>query len=184
MSNIVYGNDCEEEVPAHVCTDCGDVENGRVSSVAFIKKAYISTLKADPSNPTTWTTGILSGAIKIIPRTSGSFAQESVTGNGYGRVKERLIGYANTLTYRDPDYKENWGFYNGMKDAKSYHVAYATETLIHISDEPVTIKPLQPVEDDLNSEVTWNVEVVWDQGPLIRPVPQPDGIFDCFSVTP
>lgn len=184
MSIIVYGEDCELEVGAHNCNDCGDLENGRVSSVAYISRAYIGTLKADPTNPAVWAAGILSGAIKVIPRTSGSFTPEPVRVTGYGRVSERLVGYNNTLSYRDPDYATNWGFYNGLKDSKIYHVAYATETLLHISDEPVSITPLQPVEDDLNSEVTWNVEVLWQQGPLLQPVAQPEGIFECFTVAP
>lgn len=182
MSNIIYGNDCETEIPAHLCNSCGDIENGRVSSKAYINRNYINTVKADPSNPLVWKAGIESGQIRIIPQTSGSFNPEPVKAPGYGRQSERLIGYNNTLSVKDPDYALNHSFYDAIKGSRIWHVAYCTETLVHISDNPVTVVPLQPVEDDLNSEVTWNVEVTWQQGNLLKPYVIPEGIFDCFTV--
>jgi hypothetical protein len=65
-------------------------------------------------------------------------------------------------------------------------VAYLTETLVHISDVPVSITPTNPVEEGLTTVVNWQVSFTWTSSNL----PEPHAasallatVFTCFEVT-
>lgn len=183
--SIYYPNSCETAVPDHVCDGCigNDVEHGRVRSIALIAKSYYATLIADPDDPTLWTAGVADKKIIIIPETSGAYDGGSpIYGPGYGDITDRLIGYAHTLTYKDPNYKLNAAFYNALKLSGGFHIAYRTETQNHISGKPVRCTPKAPITDDIASEVVWDVEVKWNEINIPAPVAIPAGIFDnCFQ---
>jgi hypothetical protein len=57
-------------------------------------------------------------------------------------------------------------------------VAYRTETQIHISNNPVQVIPKNPVQDDITTEVVWDVLVKWSDSDVPCPVDVPAGIFD------
>jgi hypothetical protein len=181
MYAIYYPGGCVEgDVPDHICSDCGDIEHGRVRSVAFIKKSFVF---ADPSSPAEWLTGIASKDIIIIPNVRGAFnGGDPQSAPGYGDQSERNTGYNMELTFQDPDYGVNGDFYNALKNSKNYRVGWRTETQTHISDKVAAVFPNNPQTDDLNSEVTWNVAVRWSQSDLAIPMETPAGVFDaCFD---
>lgn len=178
---IYYPAGCESQIPDHVCDPCEAREKGRIGSVAYIKKEFEFT---DPSNPEEWRTGIEAGDIIIIPEVTGSFDGGSeVEGPGYGRQATSLIGYNFTSNFKDPNYKNNCDFYNGLKNSRAWRYAYVTETQVHLTTNPVVSIPKNPVTEELNSDVVWDVTVKWSDSNLPCPFPKPAGIFDeCFSV--
>jgi len=180
--SIYYPEGCDSTVPDHICDPCETPEHGRVGSVAYIKTSFNF---ADQTDPTEWQTGINSRDIIVIPAVFGSFDGGSpVEGTGYGRQATRLTGYNFSLTYKDPNYKSNCEFYNGLKNSRNYKVAWVTETQTHISDNAVSVIPKQPVTDDVASIVEYDVEVKFAQGDLACPFDTPAGIFDqCLLVT-
>lgn len=179
---IYYPADCEQEIPDHICDPCEAREKGRIGDVAFIKDTFVFT---DETNPTEWQTGINSRDIIIIPGVLGSYDGGSeVLGAGYGRQSESFIGYNFTSNFKDPNYKSNCLFYNLLKDSKNYRYAFKTETQLHITNNPVVVIPKNPVTEDLNSDVVWDVLVKWADRDVPCPIDEPVGIFDCFTVAP
>lgn len=178
--------DCTGAVEAPTCDPClNDIEHGRVRGVAYIAADYYATLVADPTDISLWTDGVAAGKIFIIPATQGNFdggAPVEVT--GYGDADTKVIGYKFTLTYKDPTLQGNTAFYNSIKNSGNYYVAFRTETLTRISDNPATVKPKAPIEDDLNSEVVWNVEVTYSQPDHSVPFDTPLDLFTCATATP
>lgn len=180
---IYYPGGCDVSVPDHVCDECEPIEHGRLRSAAFVKKSFYATLAADPNNPAVWQEGIASKEIIIIPEVRGSYnGGDPQEGTGYGHVSTRLTGYNHEATFSDPNYARNADFYNGLKYSRNFHFVWATETQIHISDVPVSVFPSNPVDEDINSEVVWNVIVRFSQPDLATPFETPPGIFDrCFD---
>jgi hypothetical protein len=179
MSSIYYPTGCDTLVPDHYCNTCESTEHGRVRSVAFVKRDFEFV---DITNPNEWTVGIENKDIIIIPEVLGSFdGGTAVESSGYGDQQSKLNGFDFILTYKDPNYKDNADFYNALKYSRNYKVAYRTENLVHLSDNTVSVVPHNPVEEDLTTEVVWNVEVKFSQGDLPVPYTTPEGIFQCFD---
>lgn len=180
LSAIYYPGGCAASQPAHFCSDCSEAEHGRVRSIAFIAKDFTIT---DPSDPTEWAAGVAAGKIIIIPAVIGSYnGGDPVTGTGYGDVAEKLNGYNFELTFKDPNYAENADFYNALKNSRNYRVAFRSENLTHMSDKAVSVIPKNPITDNLNDEVVWDVTVKFQQSDLPTPFDTPEGIFDtCFD---
>lgn len=177
--NIYYPTGCDSQIPDHVCTNCDDIEHGRVRSVAFIKKSFTFT---DPTNPQQWQNGILSKQIIIIPDVNGTFdggAEQEA--DGYGDQQTRLIGYVFTANFKDPNYKQNAHFYNELKNSRNYYFAYRTESQIHFSDVVVETIPKNPVTAGTTDEVVWDVTVKWTNEDVPEPYDAPLGIFNCFD---
>ena len=89
--SIYYPAGCDA-LPVHTCNDCGvplNGEMGRIRSMAIIQKDYA----LDPTSLSSWTTGITSGDIIIIPETTGSFdGGKAKKGPGYGDTVETYLG--------------------------------------------------------------------------------------------
>jgi hypothetical protein len=163
---VYYFGACDETaIPDHICDPCEAQEKGRVSSVAFIQKNFVFS---DPSNPAEWVAGINSRQIFVIPTVTGSFdGGTAVTGSGYGRQATKFLGFDFTMNFRDPNYTQNPDFYFSP----------------HISDNPVSVVPKNPVTEEINSDVVWDVDVAWNQDGVVRPYPQPANIIDeCYNV--
>lgn len=174
--SVYYPTGCDALVPDHYCDTCEAVENGRVSSVAFIKQTFAFV---DPTDPTEWQAGFAAGDIILIPFTRGTFDGGSeIESAGYGRQATRLNGYNFQAQYQDPNYRQNCNFYNALKNSRQYKFAYATSTQIHLTDSVVSVIPKNPVTDDTTSDVVWDVLVKWSGLDLPCPFDQPAGIFD------
>lgn len=180
--SVYYPSGCDAVIPQHYCDTCEVTEKGRVSSIAFVKNTFAFV---DITDATEWQAGFASGDIILIPFTRGTFdGGAEVESPGYGRQQTRLTGYNFTLQYQDPNYRNNCNFYNAIKSARNYKVAYATETQIHLSDNVVSVIPKNPVQDDPTTEVVWDVLVKWAGTDLPCPFDLPEGIFDeCVALS-
>jgi len=176
--NVYYPAGCATAVGDHYCNPCDNAEHGRIRSVAYIANDFEFT---NPSSPTEWKAGIGQKKIIIIPAVNGSFDGGSeVEGPGYGDQLSKLTGYDFSLTYRDPNYKNNADFYNAIKRSSNYYAAYRTESQIHFTDT-VSAIPKNPVTENLTDEVTWEVVLKWSNEDLPIPYDVPAGIFECFD---
>lgn len=174
-----YPSGCDENIQEHSCGGCG-VELARVRRAAFINKTYYPTLIADAENVSVWNAGIASGAIIIIPETQGDYdGGAPQMGQGYGDSEETLNAYLFTAMIKDPNYAGNRNFYNSIKGSRNFHFAFASETILRISDEPVTIIPTNPIANDLKQEVVWDVQVKWTSNNFADEYDTPD-VFTCY----
>jgi len=183
----IYYPGCDtDELPEYQCDPCNDFEKGRVRSSGFVTAAYKPTIDANPTLTSAWTAGILSGDIIIIPKVIGSLdTPDPITGTGYGNDVEIILGRDFTLSYRDPNYKENCVFYNTLKrQTGKWHSIYRTGTQTHISNETATIDTRAPITENLEDNLEWNVTAKWRGQDQPCPFETPEGVFDCFGTTP
>jgi hypothetical protein len=177
--SIYYPSGCDAEIPDHQCSNCDDIEHGRVRSIAYIHNDFTFT---DPTNPLQWQAGILEKKIIIIPDVNVTFdGGAETTGDGYGDQQTKLLGYNFTLEYKDPSYKNNANFYNEIKKSRNFYIAYRTETQVHFSDVTVQVIPTNPVTANTTDEVVWDVKVQWSNGDVPTPYDAPAGTFVCFD---
>ncbi len=174
---------CAGNEAPHVCTGCPDTELGRVRSMAFYKKTYEWV---DVEDPTEWQTAMDNGDVIVIPETNGSYDGGGTpkTAPGYGDTKTRLIASTFKISYKDPDYEPNYDFYNDKKAANNWIPIFRTENFIHVADATASFVPKDVVEDDVESEVIWQVDVEWSSRnhPSLHAIPE--GIFDtCYGDT-
>jgi hypothetical protein len=156
---LSYSSSCEDgSLGTYNCDPCPivDSEFARVRGVALVKESYLPTLLAAPTLAATWTTGITAGNIIIMPFTSGSYDPGDPTElPGFGDVKSTSGPREMQLNWNDPNYKINYGFYNGFSKTTSYVPAFRTSSLIHIFDKPAQLTAKDPVEDDIEARVVW-----------------------------
>lgn len=181
----IYG--CGGDAPVHVCHSCpeGRVrEFARTRSGGFIRDSYLPALIVDPTDITLWQAGIDAGNIIILPETSGSYDPgDPKELKGFG---DRRVNYGPRtmkLVLNDPDYKDNYPFYNEISDRTDLVPFFRTSGLVHIFDKVAAIKAKDPVVDDLEEEVIWQVdcEVISKNLPSIHPATTIMDIFSCAS---
>jgi hypothetical protein len=179
-------NPCAGDILDPKCDPCfGEVEHGRIRGGAYVHHTYKAEFEAKiidlqtavnavPQVPATitaartalktaWDAGVTDKVIYVIPETTGTFdGGAPVEGPGYGDRTSRFIGFTFGLAYKDPSFKANTGFYNTISRSTGWHFIWRTETLTRISNNPVTIVHKSPVQEDMNSEVVWEVEIKWN----------------------
>lgn len=176
-----YPSGCDADLQDHVCGSCG-IETARVRSAAYINKSFYPTLIADPENSAVWAAGINSGEIIIIPETQGEYdGGAAQMGQGYGSVEEKINAYLFTADVMDPNYAGNRAFYNSIYKSRNFHFAFATESILFISDEPCTVIPSNPVVNDLKAEVVWKAQIKWTSENFPTEHDIPDSVFVCTA---
>lgn len=156
-----YEQYCAESEATHTCHACdntSDREFARTRSSGFIRKTYLATLMTDPTDATKWTDGIDSGDIIMCPRTAGSYDPgDPKELKGYGDQDVSYGQRVMKLVYNDPDYYDNYAFYNEIGSRTDLVPYFRTSSLVHIFDTVAVIKAKDTVADDINAEVTWEV---------------------------
>lgn len=178
---VYYQDSCESGQEDHFCDPCAPGELGRIRSVAFVKKGYTF---ADPTDTAEWQAAVAAGNAIIIAEVNGSFDGGSPkTAPGYGDNATEMMGYDFKLSYKDPNYKQNVGFYNTLKNSRKWRLCYRTETQIHFSTNTCAVLPKTPVTDDISAKIHVEVEVQWSDRDLPLPHDMPEDIFSCFLLT-
>jgi hypothetical protein len=179
--SVYYPSGCDADIAAHNCGSCS-VELARVRSVAFINKSYYATLIVDPENAALWAAGFAAGDIFIYPETQGEFDGGAPNiGQGYGDTEETLNSYTFNLKAKDPNYVGNRNHWNSIKGSRNFHVAFRSETVLRISDVPVTVVPTNPIANDLKAEVVWDFSAKWTSGDFPTEYTTPEGVFECVA---
>lgn len=165
----------------HTCDPCDSAELGRVRSLVLINPGTTITIPFDLNQ---WKQGIEAGTIIIIPKTIGSFDGGSpVYGNGYGDETERKLADEYVLSVKDPAYKQNVDFWSAA-EKETWNIAYRSESLLNYVKANVKLTAKAPIEEDLASEVVWNVELKWKHKdkPKVSDVAPIEQLFKCFDV--
>jgi hypothetical protein len=171
----IYYPTCADTITDPVCTDCPEVERGRVRAIGFKKSTFSFS---DPTDASEWDNAIADKNCYIFPAVHGTFTQTEVEGTGFGDQDTTLDGYENVLEVYEPNYNDNYGFWNTIKNSREWEAIYVTETKMHIADEVCVVIPKQPVEDDLNSRVVWHIMIKWKQEDMLQPQAKPGNVFD------
>lgn len=180
--SIYYPSGCETVVPPYQCNPCPEREKAGVTTVAFIKKGFVFV---DPTDPQEWIDGIIAGDILLIPKTRGNYDGGSPKyGDGFGRIKQRLLGYDYKLEFMDEDFKANKAFYDAIDESNNWHFAFFTGSLVWLVDTSVTTAVKDAVDVDIEKDVVWAAEVSWFYKDKPRKFTAPAGIADsCIGLT-
>lgn len=185
MSSYAYLYGCGVTEAVHTCHDCPEgrvIEYAGARQSGFIKAAYLPTLLATPTTAATWETGIANGSIIMLPQTRGSYDPgEPKELKGYG---DRKVSYGQRtmkLTVNDPDYSDNYHFYNEITKRTDLVPFFCTSSLVRIFDTVAAIKAKDPVAEDLDEIIDWQVEsqVVSDNLPIMVKKATIASVFSC-----
>lgn len=179
--NPYYPTDCDESEVVHDCDDCELQEGARVRSAFFIREGIEFT---DATSTAEWVAKITSGDVVVIPKTNGTYDGGTPNyGPGFGDELQRYLNSTYKATFRDPNLKQNWDFYESKKRSNRWKFGFRTESLVWIGDKAASIAPKNPVADDVNAGVVWEVEVTWISANSPEPFDMPVDIFECFLLT-
>lgn len=175
-----YG--CEEvALDPHYNANCGtsyDPEYARIRKGAWVHKDYFANLMTDPTDATLWTAGIDAGKIILLNELTGSYdGGTPKTGTGWGDAKESTLGYDCTATLKDRVYKENYMHYKTLAGTTSWHLAFVTETQVHISGAPVNASSKNAISENVDDTIFWETTVKWFEQFTPAPHTMPAGIF-------
>jgi len=180
MAADIYYPGCSTAIPDPNCSDCPPTENGDVRAFFLVKKTFTFTDITDTSE---WQTGILAKDIYVFPYTRGTVTVAENVVNGFGDQDEKLDSYTFTAAVEEPNYKDNYGFWNAIKNARNFKFGYKTENYVHLADVAAQFIPKQDVKDGKKSQVNWMISVKFTQDNLIEPFDAPDGVFEqCMEV--
>ena len=188
MSSYAYLYGCGEDSEAvHYCHDCpgqGQRESAGARSGALCRIGYLPTLMANPTSLAVWQAGVANGNIIIIPATRGNYDPgEPKELPGYGDTKVSYGDRTMILNLIDPDYEENYAFYNEISRRKDMVPIFRTSSLLHIFDKPAVMKAADPVGEDIDTDVVWNLncQVVSGNLPSLHKAANVMSIFTCPS---
>lgn len=163
-------------------------ELGRVRGVILFEQStdianFIDKLKTETTSPIAYRALnqlINSGKAHLISLTKGTYnGGEPHTADDFNEGETRLLWKEYELQFIDPTYRDNAEFWNKAEKRKWY-IAWRTETLLHIATTPANILISNPIEDDVNSTVAWNITATWrsNQPPEITEI---GSIADFFN---
>ncbi len=159
----LYTGECSDDLPEHLCTPCPTVTNrefGRVRTSGFIFGDYYPTLMANPTLKAVWDAGILAGKIIVVPETAGAYDPGTPKElKGYGNRPKSYGPRTMKLDFSDPNLVDNYAHYNALSGQTELYPFFVTSSQLRIFDAVGTITASDPVADDIESEVTWNVSV-------------------------
>lgn len=179
MSYVTAYNECDDSVDPHYSRTCDDVaEKGRIRRGAWIHKSVVAAILAAPTVLSTWETPVADGKVILLPELSGTFDGGTPKfGPGFGDQKEKLLGSDFKANLKDPVYADNFHHYASLAGKTSWHLAYCSESKIHITGVPVTISSKNPITENLDDDVIWETECSWFQFFTPAPHDLPDGLF-------
>lgn len=185
MSGYASTYGCASSEATHICHDCPDGrvrEFARTRSGGWVTTSYLAVLLAAINNPATWEAGIASGDIIMLPQTSGSYDPgDPKELKGFGDIKVSYGPREMVLMLNDPDYVDNYAFYNEISRRSNLVPFFRTSNSVHVFDKPASIKAKDPVADDLEEEVIWQVEskVTSENLPTIHSTAAILSVFSC-----
>ena len=185
MSSYASYYGCGDSEAVHICHDCPEgrvIEFAGARSSGFIKKGYLPTLLTTPTTLATWQDGVDDGNIIILPETRGSYDPgDPKEMKGYGNRKFTYGPRTMKLTINDPDYLDNYAFYNEIGKRNDLVPFFCTSSVVRIFDTEASIKAKDPVVEDIEEVIDWQVEstVVSENLPIMVQKATILSIFSC-----
>lgn len=164
------------------CNPCITKEHGRIRKIAVIKNSYLATVMVAPTLNATWTTMLSTGNGWLYSDVQGSYDGGSTTEEaGFGDQSITNGNTTHTLVVKDPNYL-NCDHWNALRNSSDYTVAYVTENYVHFAGAVATITPKNPVTDDINAIVTWEIQFKWVNADSPCPYSRPTTAFEACTV--
>ena len=182
-----------QPMPNYHCNECGVVEKGRLRGAFYVKKDLQDRLVNNIDDYTVWEELIEGENLFLIPSTRGTFdGGTRVAVAGFGDDVEKMTGKDFVAVVNDPNHNvDNAKFYEALAvNYKEYIFGFRTGDQLRVATDAITILDVQdPVEDDVESVVTWNATVTWNQKvpevivPVYKLDPRVKALFTCNETT-
>lgn len=172
---------CVPAIPPFVTPECPD-EMGRIVGLAFIHKNIHASIYADPSNNALWVDGAYAADLVVFQQVRGTYDGGSpIDVPGFGNQDTRTINADRTLTVQVEGVKNNEGFWDGIRRSSEYFVAIVVGgdyDLLLINNKEINVFAGPPVEEGLDTNVTWNVSIKWKDANNMKSSNVPAGVFN------
>ena len=172
---------CRPNIPQFIEPEC-DFESGRVVALAFIHKDIHAAIYEDPSNSSLWVDGSYSSDLFVFQEVRGTYDGGSpIDVPGIGNQDTRVINADRSLTVAIQGVKGNEDFWNEIVKSHQYRVAYVTGGdygNLFITNVDASIFAGAPVEEGLDSAVSWSSIIKWKDINNPKSSDVPVGIFN------
>jgi hypothetical protein len=172
---------CVATIPNFTTPECPD-ERGRVVGLAFIHKNIHSTIYADPSNSSLWVDGSYASDLVVFQNVRGTYdGGSAIDVPGVGNQDTRTINADRSITCNVQGVKGNEGFWDGIRQSSNYYPAIVVGgdyNLLLIGNKTCNVFAGAPVEEGLDSEVTWAVSIKWKDANNMKSSNVPSGVFN------
>lgn len=172
---------CVSTIRPFVTPECSD-ERGRIVGLAFIHENIHSAIYADPSNASLWVDGSYAADLTVFQEVRGTYDGGSPTTlPGFGNQDTKTSNADRTITVQVQGVKGNEGFWDDMRRSNNFYVAVVVGgdyDLLMINNKTVDIFASPPVEEGLETEVTWNVIIKWKDANNMKTSSVPAGVFN------
>jgi len=170
---------CRPDVQAFLDQAGCEIEGGSIVALAFIEDSVTFTDITDPSE---WVGLTYASDILIYKEVRGSYPKAAATEiPGKGKQDIRITGRKHVANVRVGSIKGNEGHWNQLNQATNYKVAFViggNYDLLYFVDTNVSINASSVVEEGLDTEVDWDVEIKWSDKNLPSTSDVPAGIFE------
>ncbi len=172
---------CVASVRQFTTPECPD-ERGRVVAAAYIHKNIYAAVSANPSNPAVWIDGSYAADLTVFQEVRGTYdGGSAISVPGVGNADTRTINADRSAVLQIQGVKNNEGFWDDIRKSPNYHLAIVVGgdyNLLLISKKPVNVFAGSPVEEGLDTEVTWNVTNTWKDADNMQSSDVPAGVFN------
>lgn len=170
---------CRPDVQTFLDQAGCEIEGGSIVALAFIEDSVTFTNITDPSE---WVGLTYASDILIHQEVRGSYPKAAATEiPGKGKQDIRITGRKHVANVRIGSIKGNEGYWDQLNQATNYKVAFvigADYDLLYFVDKNVSINASSVVEEGLDTEVDWDVEIKWSDKNLPSTSDVPTGIFE------
>ena len=150
---------------------------GRIVAVALIP---ISKAFVDITDATEWNQDVIDGNIILFKETRGSYPRASaVTAPSRGTQDTKTVGASHTMNFFTNYVKGNHGFWNALRYSSSFKIAFVVgnyDSLYYVN-VACSIDGQPPVDESINSETEWDVQVTWSDANTPEISDVPPGVF-------
>jgi hypothetical protein len=185
---MIY-KDCLEgiDIGDYKYSNCRSTEKGGLRGAAYINKSLKGEIEDNIEDAEWWKSNIVGGLILLIPSTRGTFdGGTKITTTGLGNDSEMTIGKTFSALVNDVNHTENKDFYEALEiKYRDYFFCFRTGREVRVGLEVIKSMEIKdPVEESVDSVVTWQANIVWtqDRPELLVPIYKlTDAVEDLFE---
>lgn len=173
-----YGGACAASIPVRNCSDCVTPEPGRVDGIILTKELVFNHLDL-----LEWADLIKKDKAFPVGKLRGTYTDEPVTGEGFGRSSITLLNRTHTVVVEEMFDCQNLDFWQSLNNQDGvYYIYFKTALGMRLSAERVNIYTTANIEG-IDTQNRYISTITWSNRNMSRCFENyPEALFTCTSL--